>query len=208
MTQKILYWVEDDGESRLSEAEWTEIEALQRRTNLLQYLNRGQVGFLRFTYEPRWPSLYADSALPESLSLDDMEHHVEMLQERGWSWEDLVKARLAARVPGGMYGLECLMAGQSEVSDLAGDLKLVMRFLIKASSIAPECIIHVAIDGDVRVPDLVLQNGQIRHDPKGIADRLDEYRRRDDIDAAADLLGGIDSGDYFAARAGRPAVEG
>lgn len=60
MTRLLLYWVEDDGESRISDAEWAGIEDLQRQTNLREYLHRGRVGFLRSTYEPRWPQLYPD----------------------------------------------------------------------------------------------------------------------------------------------------
>jgi len=198
MTQTILYWVEDDGESELSDEEWADIEALQKRTNLFEYLNRGRVGFLRFSYEPRWPQLWADSALPESLTLDQMERHVEGLVDRGWTWEELVRAKLAARVPGGMYGSDCLLAGQSEISDLRGDLRLVMKFLLKASALAPRCLFHASIDGPVRVPELLIKNGEIRPDPKGIADRLEELRKKNDGEAAADLLDAAEAGDYLA----------
>ncbi len=197
MSQIVTYWVEEDGESALSSEEWADIEALQKRTNLRQYFHKGRVGFLRFTYEPRWPQLWADSALPESLTLTEMERHVEMLIDRGWSWEELVRAKLGARVPGGLYGTECLLAGQSEVSDLQSDLHLVVRFIVKASMIAPRCVFHVAIDGRVRVPELLIQNGEVRHDPKATAERLEEFRRRDDADSAVDLLDAIDSGDYL-----------
>ncbi|MDA8116081.1 MAG: hypothetical protein M0000_01630 [Actinomycetota bacterium] len=208
MSQTITYWVEDDGESAISEEEWADIDALQKRTNLRQYFHKGQLGFLRFTYEPRWPQLFADSALPESLSVTEMERHVEMLVDRGWRWEDLVRAKLAARVPGGLYGSECLLAGQSEVSDLRSDLRLVIRFLLKASVMAPRCVFHAAIDGPVRVPELLIQNGEVRHDPKAMADRLEDFRRRDDVDSAVDLLDAVDSGDYLSAPRGDAPTEG
>lgn len=208
MTQTILYWVEDDGESQLSEEQWADIEALQKRTNILEYLHRGRVGFLRFTYEPRWPQLFADSALPDSLTVDQMERHLDMLVDRGWHWEDLVKARLAARVPGGLYGVECLLAGRSEVSDLPGDIRLVVRFLLKASALAPACTIHVNIDGNVRVPGLLVCDGNIRVDPKALSDRLEQCRQRDDGDGAADLLEAIEAGDYLSAPRNRTPAEG
>ena len=208
MSQTITYWVEDDGESALSEEEWTDIEVLQKRTNLREYFHRGRVGFLRFTYEPRWPQLFADSALPESLTVTEMERHVEMLVDRGWSWEELVRAKLAARVPGGLYGTECLLAGQSEVSDLRSDLRLALRFLLKASTIAPRCVFHVTIDGPVRVPELLIQNAEVRHDPKAMLDRLEEFRRRDDVDSAVDLLDAVESGDYLSAPRGNAPTEG
>lgn len=197
MSQLVLYWVEDDGDSRLSDAEWQGIEALQKQTNLREYLHRGRVGFVRSTYEPRWPQIYSDSGLPEALSPDALERHIECLLDRGWTWEDLVRARLAARVPAGIHGSGFLLAGQSEVSDLKGDVRLTLRFLLKASTIAPDCNIHVAVDGDVRVPELIIRDGSVRPDPKGLSDHLEILRGQDDGDAAAALLEGVDSGDYF-----------
>ena len=197
MSQTILYWVEDDGESTLSEEEWAEIEHLQRKTNFLEYLNRGRVGVFRFTYAPRWPQLYSDSMLPEGLSMEETERHLENLIEKGWSWEDLVHARLAARLPGGLYASDCLLAGRSEVSDLRGDVKLVVRFVLRASTLAPSATFHVAIDGNVRVPELPIRNGDIRPDNQALGERLKALQASGDEDAAADLLEAAESGDFL-----------
>jgi hypothetical protein len=101
-----------------------------------------------------------------------------------------------------------LLAGQSEVSDLRSDLRLALRFLLKASTIAPRCVFHVTIDGPVRVPELLIQNAEVRHDPKAMLDRLEEFRRRDDVDSAVDLLDAVESGDYLSAPRGNAPTEG
>lgn len=208
MTRLLLYWVEDDGESRISDAEWAGIEDLQRQTNLREYLHRGRVGFLRSTYEPRWPQLYPDSALPESMSVDAVERHLETLVDRGWTWEELVRCRLAARVPSGAHGADFLLAGHSEVSDLRGDILLVLRFLLRASVIAPRCAFHVAIDGGVKVPDLLVIDGQIRPDPRALEDQLQVLWEARDAEGAVDLLEAAESGDYLAPATGPARVGG
>lgn len=198
MTQTIVYWVEDDGSNQLSEEEWQAIDALQRQTNLREYFHRGRVGLVRFTYTPRWPQLYGDSMLPESMSLDDIERHVESLVTKGWTWEDLVQKKIAARVAGGLYGADCLLAGRSDVSDLRSDLRLVVSFLVKSSMLAPRAVIRVAVEGDLQVPYLTIRAGQISVDWAAVGERLLEHQRNDESDAAADLIEAAEAGDPLA----------
>jgi len=197
MTQTILYWVEENGVNRISDDEWSDIDYLQKRINIREYLHCGRVGLLRFTYTPRWPQLYSDSMLPETLGPEETEKHLEDLIDRGWTWEDLVQRNLAARVPGGLYASDCLLAGCSEVSDFQGDIKTVMRFFLKASMIAQDCVFRVAVDGDLQIKDFTVERGSIRPDEQAIADRFGEYCKTGQSDAAADLLEAIEDGDFL-----------
>ena len=198
ISQTVFYWVEDNGSNEISDEEWSAIERLQHATNLLGLFHRGELALIRFSYMPRWPDLFEDSMIPEGLNPKEVEAHVESLLAKGWSWEDLVHARVAARVSGGIFEGECLLAGQSEVSDLPGDVHLVLRFLIKASMIARRCTFRVGIDGPVAVPRLAIHEGSMAPDREGIKEVLDEYRRTGADDAALQLLDAVDRGDLLA----------
>jgi len=199
MTQTVLYWVEEDGVNQITDDEWEEIDYLQKKVNIREYLHRGRVGLLRFTYSPRWPQLYSDSMLPESLNPEETEKHLECLIDRGWTWEDLVHKKLAARVPGGLYASDCLLAGSSEVSNFPGDIKTIMRFLLKASMVAKDCVFRVAVDGDLQIKDFTIANGLIQPDERAIAARIEEYHKAGDTVAAVDLLEAIEEGNLFKA---------
>ena len=198
ISQTVFYWVEDDGYNEISDEEWSAIEHLQRVTNFLGAFHRGELGLIRYSYMPRWPELFEDSMIPERLTPTEVETHVESLLAKGWSWEDLVHARMAARVSGGLFEGECLLAGQSEVSDLPGDVRLVLRFLLKASMIARRCTFRVAIDGPVAVPRLVIREGSMEPDRRGIEEVLKEYRRAGADEAMSQLFDALERGDLLA----------
>ena len=173
MGRTIHYLVEVDGKNHVTDKEWKEIEALQKKFNSDYTWTCENLCLERFTVQPNWPA-WDKTGLGDKQVWERIQ--VELKMPDGM--QRLLDHGLIEVSNGGYRGRHYLMSGFTKVGDDESNAALVVKFLTEASVLAPDIRIKVHDEGDYLACPVIIQNGQMESDKQEIASQIKYWTQR------------------------------
>lgn len=146
MGRRIIYRIEDRAGNRFTADEWASLERLQHWYNSEFRWSSGRIRFKRFVVFPN-----SEDFVGLGVSLRDIiVNRRQELLGKGLSETEIIaqleKEKLVIVKWGGYYD-GCLASGFTRVADNEWNAFLVCDFLLKASTILPDCMISLIDEG-------------------------------------------------------------
>ena len=146
MGRRIIYRIQDRAGNRFTDAEWASLERLQHWYKSEFQWSSGRIRFKRFV---AFPNTEDFEGLGVSI-WDVIAERRQGLRMKGLSEKEIVaqmeKEKLVIVKWGGYYD-ECLASGFTRVADNEWNAFLVCDFLLKASTLLPDCLISLSDEG-------------------------------------------------------------
>jgi hypothetical protein len=173
MGRTIHYLVEDDGQNRITDAEWQKIEELHEKYNADFKWSCERLSLERFSISPHW------SAWDETgLRVGEVWRRITAELQKPNGMQSLLEHGLIEVSKGGYRGSKYLMSGFTKVRDDEYNANLVIEFLIKASFLAPRIKIKVSDEGDYLACPVIIQNGIMKPDETEIKSQIAYWKTR------------------------------
>jgi len=167
MSRRIIYRIEDRSGNSFTEEEWSEVVRLQHWYNSEFSWSTGRISFKRFVVFPN-----TEDFKDVSVSIwDHIAQRHQDLRAMGLQ-EPEIMANLESEklviVKWGGYYDGCLASGFTRVADNEWNAFLVCDFLLKTSTLLPECTISVQDEGRfVKTGRIGIRNAAVflKHEP-------------------------------------------
>jgi hypothetical protein len=161
MGRRIIYRIEDRGGNRFTDEEWASVERLQHWYNSEFRWSSGRIRFSQYVL---FPNAEDFEGLPISI-WDIIASRHQLLREKGLSERETVARmeheRLVTVKWGGYYD-ECLASGFTRVADDEWNAFLVCDFLLKVSTLLPDCLISLTDEGKfLKMGSVDLRNASV-----------------------------------------------